>query len=275
MSKNTLYLLGLGMLLLTLAACNDTTLTSDWRTPELKSNNPDSAWAVTSTYSWKDENILLGLQNDADRLVILLKTRDRATQMTILRAGLTIWLDPTGQKNKTFGIHYPIGRQGSFAPRGKGQRPDTASIEMKEQMTQMPDSLELIRRSERVKAPIKSDLGVTAITSNAYGTITYLISVPIKVTADSAFGINAAPGSTISLGFETGNNNYGGEKGDRERPGEGPEGGYGGRGGFGGDWGGGGRGQGRPPGMGPGGLNFEPVDFWTKVILATEGTKTE
>jgi hypothetical protein len=106
MRRITMYLLGSGMILLMLVACNDTTLTSDWRTPELRSNDPDSAWAVTSTYSWKDENILLGLQNDADRLIILLKTRDRATQMTILRTGLTIWLDPTNKKNKNIGIHY-------------------------------------------------------------------------------------------------------------------------------------------------------------------------
>jgi hypothetical protein len=146
---------------------------------------------------------------------------------------------------------------------------------MKGQMIQMPDTLELIMRSKRVKAPINNDWGVSAITSNDFGTITYLISIPIKVSADSAFGINAAPGSAISLGFETGNINYNGEKGERERPGEGegPEGGYGGRGGFGGDWGD--RGQGRPPGMRYGGPNFEPVDFWAKVILATQGTKQE
>ncbi len=261
------------LLFLTGMACQETNLRSDWRTPEISSDNPDTAWVRTSTYSWKDENILLGLQNDADNLIILLKTRDRATQATIIRAGLTIWFDPTGKKDKAFGIHYPIGRTVRPETPEKGKRPEGNPDEMIKQQIQMPDTMEIIKRNEHIKLPIKNDLGISIITNNDWGTITYLFSVPLKARGDSSYGINTNPGSIISLGFETGSIAFKGADEDSDRPGGPGQGGdYGGRGGQ-GDWGG--RPGGMPPGERPDRSRMEPVDFWTKVTLATQGTKKE
>jgi hypothetical protein len=269
MSKNRTHYFLLLLPLLMIVACQETNLQSNWRTPEISSNNPDTAWVRTSTYSWKDENILLGLQNDADRLIILLKTRDRATQATILRAGLTVWLDPTGKKNKSFGIHYPTSRQTRPEMPAKGQRPAGNPDEMIKQQILMPDTMEIIKRNEHVKVPIKNDLGVSVITSNDWGTITYLFNIPLNMLGDSTYRINASPGGLIGLGFETGAIDFKGKDEDRDRPSQGPGGEFGGGGGPGGP---GGRPGGMPPGDRPDKPRVEPVDFWTKVVLATQET---
>ncbi len=280
MNRNNSLLVSFGIVLalLLFASCKDISLNSEWRTSALASDNPDTSWQHTSTYAWEDQNILLGLQNDAERLVILIRARDRATQATMIRSGLTIWFDPTGKKDRSFGIHYPMGRQMREArpdtSKMREARPDTSKmtreqpIDFTNQLFRMPDTMEIINGNEHKIIPIQNDLGFSILSVNDLGTITLQYSIPLKA-ANSIYGVNVKPGSSITLGFETGDLQRPPDNRDMGRPpgeGQGPDGGFGGRGGGYDRWGGPRDSiQQRPRG----GFGFEPVQFWTKVILAS------
>jgi hypothetical protein len=108
---------------------------------------------------------------------------------------------------------------------------------------------------------------VSIWTSNSYGTITYLLSIPLKASNDSKFGIGAAPGGIIGLGFETGSQGFEPENRERERFGESGEPSDTTFGGNPGDWSERGRTMPHRPRMSP---RFEPIKFWTQVTLAAE-----
>ncbi len=274
MSKYSSFggLIGLAAALSLFASCKDVSLNSEWRTAALASDNPDTSWQHTSTYAWEDQNILLGLQNDAERMVILIRARDRATQATIIRSGLTIWFDPTGKKEKSFGIHYPMGRQMREARPDTSKMPREKPIEFGNHPFPMPDTMEIINGDEHKIIPIHNDLGVSILSVNDMGTITLQYSIPLK-TAGSAYGINAAPGSAIILGFETGDLERPTDNRDMRRPpgeGEGPDGGFGGTGGRDGGYDGWGDRRDSTQQRPRGGFGFEPVQFWTRVVLAAQ-----
>jgi hypothetical protein len=146
----------------------------------------------------------------------------------------------------------------------------------------MPDTMEIIVQDKRIKLPINNDRGVEVATSSDRGLIVYRLLVPLKALTDSSFSLNAVSGETIGFGFETGKferpekgefrrrgespgDEPGGEPGGE--PGNGPGGGYGGRGGM------GGAGRGMPQGERGGGMNFDPIKYWAKLILAGEPGK--
>lgn len=258
-----LTILAILMPLLAILSCaSETALKSEWKTPTVTSSNPDTTWQRASTYAWEDQNILLGVQNDTKQLTILLRARDRATQSTIMRDGLTIWIDPTAKKGKTFGIHYPIGKLDST---GNIIPPKPGDSEIGWRSIQMPDTMEIIKADKRIKTGLENDLGISVLTSNNLGTITYQFSVPMTAISDSSYAVS--PGSTITLGFETGAMKFTGKNRSYGSPDSSHTGQY------------------RPPReWGDHGSDydslqphdrmfmrgFEPVDFWTKVTLALE-----
>jgi hypothetical protein len=69
----------------------------------------DNEWENKTIYL-KDDNILVGLQNDNAFLYLLISTSDRKKQMQILNSGLNIWFDPNGGNSKKLGMRFPLGR---------------------------------------------------------------------------------------------------------------------------------------------------------------------
>lgn len=267
------------VLLSSIMACNEANLDSNWKAAAFSSDQPDSVWATSSVYSLEGKDISIGLQNDSDYLYILLRAADRQTQAKIMRNGLTVWLDPSGKKQKTFGVHYPLGMEArQNFPFTKVQRMGINIEELKGRVTEMADTMEVLGpgKNERKMVPIESDLGVAVMTSNDVGTITYELRVPLKATDSSAYALNVGLGKIVGVGLETGK--FQPPKGDWHERGDRPEGdggehggGFGGFGGHGGGMGGrgmGGHRGGRPPEEGQQDNGFEPLKFWGKVTLA-------
>jgi hypothetical protein len=271
-----LFTIGFSLLLIT--ACNMPSLKSTRRETvssrgmAITNSNLDSIWINALTYSLEDKNITIGFQNDADNLYIMLRATDRETQAKIMRTGLTIWLDASGKKKKTFGIHYPLGMQGRRTPPEENRQLGDNPGEFRRRFSEMPDSMEIIgpQKNEVNKIHvINNELGITVTSSAISGALAFELKVPLKASNESLFAINIANGNTIDLGLETGD--FKAESRERprengERPGRGegggrPGGGFGGRGGM------GGRGGDMPHGDRPGGMNTDPIKFWAKVTL--------
>jgi len=89
---------------------------------DIDGNNRD--WP--SPYPDYDDKAMLGyaVSNDKDNLYITVETGDPATQLKILREGLTVWIDKKGEKEEVTGINYPIPTAADNSKDG-GQRPSS------------------------------------------------------------------------------------------------------------------------------------------------------
>src|ERR1700733_7704901 len=87
-------------------------------------NNKD--WP--SPYPEYDDKAQLGyaVSNDKNNLYITVETGDPATQLKIMRNGLTVWIDKTGEKNEQTAINFPIPKKtdGEDKPKS-GKKPSS------------------------------------------------------------------------------------------------------------------------------------------------------
>jgi hypothetical protein len=200
----------------------------------------------------------VGFQNNGDHLFVCLRTVDRAVEMQILRGGLTVWLDSTGGKQKTFGIRFPLELTGVAG--GDGDPEERLERFLSQPMLEC----ELLGadKTDRQRVPLSASSGINAHLGFHHGVLVYELMVPLVRGHgdDHALLWN----TKVGVGFETEaptrpafqrspEREPGGEGGQGEgTPGE--RGGRGrGRRGF-----GGGRGNGERP---------EPVSGWVTATL--------
>lgn len=94
-----------------------------WQSVPVVVNGKNDEWP--SPYPEYDDKAMLGyaVSNDKDNLYITVETGDQATQLKILREGLTVWIDKTGGKDQVMAINYPLPRQNSSGEHSDQPRP--------------------------------------------------------------------------------------------------------------------------------------------------------
>ena len=266
------FLSGLLCLAALVAGCDNTEMMSQWLDRQITVDGKDGDWLGVTQYAIGESDVTtVGLLNDEHNLYLLLRTHDRALFSQVTRGGLTVWFDPYGQKKKTFGVHFPIGRRETGPPpwmRGEG-RPEGRQLDLsKAPPEELPKLLEESLMQVELIGPDKDERctlavaaadsqGVTAKADLSGGLLIYELQVPLRQNAQHSYAI-ALPasdaGQKISIGFETGK---------RERPKGGFEGSFPGggmRGGGGMGFPGGGRGPSREM--------SKELEFWANVKLA-------
>ena len=79
-------------------------------TPVVTDGSTDD-WQMPLRFSNSSYTLQYNVTNDDKNLYICVSSREAATQLRILRSGMTIWFDPKGEKNKTVGLYFPIRKQ--------------------------------------------------------------------------------------------------------------------------------------------------------------------
>src|SRR5262245_47972512 len=229
----------------------------------------------------EETHLSAAVQNDGRSVYLMIATSDQARRRQLMTAGLIVWFDADGGRKRAFGVRIPgvLAGFGGFGRGGPGSRrvdppPDTGDGRRLPPFTYV----EIVGpgQDDRRRVELAAMRSLQVARSQAAGTLTIELQVPLQPNDASEYAIGARAGSLIGLGFETPK---------IERP-EGPppnaHGGGGGRpggmGGHGGRGGGGGMGAGRggppPGGHGPDG-QFEraaPLKYWTTVQLDTPRT---
>ncbi len=79
-----------------------------WQVEPVTIDGSNKDWP--SPYPEYDEKAAIGyaVSNDKENLYITVETGDPATQLKILREGLTVWIDRKGEKGEETAINYPI-----------------------------------------------------------------------------------------------------------------------------------------------------------------------
>ena len=85
-------------------------LTSSCKTlPMVNSIEEDQIELVTSKYYDSKSQIRYRVSNDDENIHLNIKTNHEPTIAKILRAGMTVYFDPSGRKKKNIYVNYPIG----------------------------------------------------------------------------------------------------------------------------------------------------------------------
>lgn len=261
----------------------DLKVDSCWRNIDVVIDGNNSEWAKCATYL-EDENFAVGVMNDNDNLYISLSTADREVQRQVMMSGLTVWLDVTNDKQKSFGIRFPIGMD----------RPDLRR-EMRKAAASSgpPDRLEMQKRFEerlvsmdqyQIIGPSEGNLRLMGASDSetiavrvgiVNGAFVYELKVPLRTDEDYLYGLDVGPGDTIAIGIDSPKFEPAGMRGPRG----GVDGGMGG--GMGGGMDGGRNGGGMRPGDWSDGDSSrtrpdwgsferpEPFEIWAHVTLAT------
>lgn len=276
--RKTLTILILTMICTLIAnGCGMFDVESIWRDRDVVVDGveTDDEWK-DANYFLEDYNATIGLMNDEQYLYIRLSSSDRAIHGQIFGSGLTIWLNE-GNKDKIYGIKYPLGMMGGMSP-GHMQHKPAETPSASEYDERMNSMVENAKSAVNIIGPVENTsitvsnaeietLGMSLQIGYDKGNIFYEIKIPLYRNEQSPYGICTHAVDAVGVGIES-------EASVR------PQSRGGGRGG-----GGGGMGRGRSSGMGgrpsgggrgPGGEGMsspssgEPLELWLKVTLSQQ-----
>ncbi|HLA68704.1 MAG TPA: hypothetical protein VJN65_03295 [Bacteroidota bacterium] len=229
-------------------------LTSAWNDHAIIIDGSAADWG-TSLMPVTGLPLALGVRNDGEFLYVCLSTQDPFVQAQILNGGLTVWFDPRGENEETFGIRFPL--RGESPPHWNPREPLTAAFQFLE-----PSFRELAILGPDDQQNLFSVLelkGIGVKLGALDNTLVYELRVPLRHSAEMRYAVGIIENQMVGIGFQTAE--FGSDRL------EGPSG----RAGATTRGGGRRRGGGGTAGGGPiGGADRpEPLDLWTKVVLSS------
>jgi hypothetical protein len=79
-------------------------------TPVVADGIPDD-WSLPLRFSNANYTFQYNVTNDNKNIYVCILSRDETTMLRMLRAGMTIYFDPKGDKSKDISLHYPLRKQ--------------------------------------------------------------------------------------------------------------------------------------------------------------------
>jgi len=175
---------------------------SRWSPEQINIDGDESDWQESLTYV-DGKNVSLGIKNDGEFLYICLISTDRMLQRQMMMRGFTVWFDPDGGKEKTFGIRFPIGMIDSgmmFSGCDRGNDPES----MREDFSRAFAELELIWPEEkrRTRLPVANAQGIAAVFGDPMDKLVYEIKVPLQKGENRPYAIEISDGKDLGMGLE-------------------------------------------------------------------------
>jgi len=289
--------IGLYAIVLSLAACSSSKKTVDdtdnatehgtWQQQKVIADGNSKEWDRNNMSFDKDSKIAYKVTNDDANLYVLITTVDHISQTKILRAGMSLFIDPAAKKNETVAIHFPLG---SGDVSGMDEGPRTTSVQQgqpgdKPDLQQMRAKALINANQYTLSGFSKGSGGYGIAEENAAGVsvkidlstsgeMVYEAVIPLQSLTQPGFTPKA--GAPVSVGFTInalpkpqmsngGGGGYSGGGGMRGAGGGGMRGGgMGGRGGRGGGRGGAAGGSNYTAGQ----QLFKEVKVWKHIIIA-------
>jgi hypothetical protein len=212
-----LLLMTFGLIFLSVA-CGDTELSSTWKDRDIVIDGKSNDW-LDALYYFEDDDVSVGFFNDSEYLYICLLAEDYSIQRQVVMQGFTLWLDPTGGKEKTFGIKFPLGMMAMGGDRMPaemgGERPDRERMEgmqrerpdpemIRKAFEQTLDELEILGpgEDERMRILVEEAEGLEISVRNETGLLTYELRIPLQSLGENSYAIGTTAGALIGVGLE-------------------------------------------------------------------------
>ena len=197
-------------------------LLSTWRQEEIVIDGSGTEWQRGLYYD-KESDIVYSIRNDDDYVYLFLKTQNRTTQMQIMSAGFTVWFDVDGGNDHSFGIRYPLARQGArseFHPESEDERIHSDLEQALLELEIVGAQKEAVQRFSTLDVP-----GIRLKIGRSQEALVYELRVPLRKTPHTPFAIGVTSANRIGIGLETEEFNR-----DKMKMGARPNGGVSGRG---------------------------------------------
>jgi hypothetical protein len=206
----------LSVMLFSLARAETIELKSNWKDREITIDGINSEWKNTLIYIEKTE-IMLGLLNDETFLYVCVLAENPFIRRQILSRGFTVWFDPAGGNNKTFGIRFPIGREEKFKKEMIGEEPEPFWGEpswgeeepdqekMEEIYKKSLTELEILGpgKNDTKRMTIAEAKGIEISVVPSSGMLVYELKVPLVQRDQYPYSVGAQPGKIIGLRLES------------------------------------------------------------------------
>jgi hypothetical protein len=188
------------------SGCSTLQLESTWKDRDITMDGKGGDW-LGAKYYFEESAVSMGLINDQKYLYVSMMTENPMIRAQIMRQGLTVWLDPKGGKNKSFGIKFPLGIKGEEQEGAKmapqEMMDEMAREKMMQKFQEMMTELEVLGSDEEVmaKMDIEDAQGIEVKMRNTAGTFVYELKVPLASGEEYPFAIGVEPGNVIGVGF--------------------------------------------------------------------------
>lgn len=194
----------LGFLLLCTVGCNEEKLKSNWLDREIIIDAKSDDWLDT-LYYFESEMVSIGFFNDESHLYVCMLAENPMLQMQIVGQGFTLWFDPDGGKEKSFGIKFPIGMREAGAQMDfQGMQGGSQDREkMREAFEQSLTDFEILgSRGAKRRIPVEEAPGIEIKARNETGLFVYELRVPLQSDEAHPYAVGANAGDAIGLGLE-------------------------------------------------------------------------
>ncbi len=147
------------------------------------------------TFYLNEQNLSLGVRNDADNFYLFIKVLDHQQIRNIRAAGLTVWLDPTGDNEKEYGFRIP----------GKPFRSGEMQEDDFERMPNDINEVEIITKDKKkpLQIPVAQLKGMQFATSRTPESLIFEFKFPLKENSENPFQWNVMS-NEIGVTLESG-----------------------------------------------------------------------
>lgn len=176
-------------------------LTSQRRTTDIVIDGSAKEWEG-KTVVLRNYNATLGIQHDDEFLYLCFTTSDRQLQFQVLAMGMTVWFDPEGKEKQSFGVRFPLGVEAPARMMPRPGQPDVDFLGVALQR-QRPE-LELIGpgHEQATRGTLGQFAGVNARLGRNQDVLIYELKVPLKLSSQYRWSIEAVPTNPLSVGLE-------------------------------------------------------------------------
>lgn len=181
---------------------------SQWRDCEIVVDGRDIEWPEKVLV--KKDEISIGVLNDKNYIYVcfISQSREIDTQLLeLLGQSFTVWFDPDGGQNRTFGLCLSLGIKELFGPEmGRNREPDLAELKKALENSQKKiGSLKVLvpgkEPSETFVVPEVHDIYVKMEFGDKK--LVYELKIPLTQDKKHHYAIETKAGQIIGLGFET------------------------------------------------------------------------
>jgi len=192
------------------AAAQDKIVSSAWAAAAPKIDGASKDWEGVARADAEKGAVQYAFSNDGANLYVLFVIVDPKTKSTVEDLGLTVYVDRAAQEAKDYGILFRRKRITANESIALLEKQGPVSDEQKEKMRATPFYnfyfAEVVdKKGEVVPVPAGAS-GLPALVKFAAEkkTLVFELMIPLTRLAPSLPGLGAAPGETVSLGFEWG-----------------------------------------------------------------------
>lgn len=202
--KRSVLVCVVGILVIFSIACGEQKLNSNWLNREIVIDARSDDWLDT-LYYFESKMLSIGFFNDESDLYVCLLAEHPMLQAQVVSQGFTLWFDPGGGKEKSFGIKFPIGMQNMHEQmdfmRTQESGPDREK--MRQAFEKSLADLEILRAGAvKQRIPVDEAKGIEIKVRNETGLFVYELKVPLKSDEEHPYAIGAKAGTEIGIGLE-------------------------------------------------------------------------